>query len=359
MSRRSWPVHPGGSCCKACSQSRGCMPHSTRLDGTPTYSLPQVKLSSRTIEDLAYAICGGTTEPGDRWAHFPYRSSRYLSRFFEHCDQPDRHKGETRFPWVKEILDRLNGEPSPSPVLPSSSLIRVVQELLDEADYNAAKRDRAAALETLNSSLKRDGLEAFIDSDGRGKLRHVNSGLSSGDGPAKRRWTHEEERRRSGLEKYIADHSEDDLIENVLSPAFSQLGFQRLTVAGHKDKALEFGKDMWMKYRLPTGHFIFFGVQVKKRKIDSAGKSAENVSEVLNQVRMMLEHPIFDKDVSRRVLLDHVYVASGGEITKQAQEFLIQKLDRDGRRTLIFLDRQEILDMVIGCGVRLPNVPLE
>ena len=38
--------------------------------------------------------------------------------------------------------------------LPSSSLIRVVQELLDEADYNAAKRDRAAALETLNSSLK-------------------------------------------------------------------------------------------------------------------------------------------------------------------------------------------------------------
>ena len=74
---------------------------------------------------------------------------------------------------------------------------------------------------------------------------------------------------------------------------------------------------------------------------------------------MMLEHPIFDKDVSRRVLLDHVYVASGGEITKQAQEFLIQKLDRDGRRTLIFLDRQEILDMVIGCGVRLPNVPLE
>ena len=51
----------------------------------------------------------------------------------------------------------------------------------------------------------------------------MNSGLSSGDGPAKRRWTHEEERRRrSGLEKYIADHSEDDLIENVLSPAFSR-----------------------------------------------------------------------------------------------------------------------------------------
>jgi hypothetical protein len=32
---------------------------------------------------------------------------------------------------------------------------------------------------------------------------------------------------------------EDELIEEVLLPRFRQLGFHRVTAAGHRDKALE------------------------------------------------------------------------------------------------------------------------
>ncbi len=61
------------------------------------------------------------------------------------------------------------------------------------------------------------------------------------------------------------------MIEEVLLPLFRQLGFHRITAAGHKDKALEYGKDIWMRFTLPTQHVIYFGVQAKKDKLDAAG----------------------------------------------------------------------------------------
>ncbi|WP_327318856.1 hypothetical protein [Streptomyces sp. NBC_01235] len=59
----------------------------------------------------------------------------------------------------------------------------------------------------------------------------------------------------------------------MLLPLFRQVGFQRITAAGHRDKALEYGKDIWMRYTLPTQHFLYFGIQVKRGKLDAMGKS--------------------------------------------------------------------------------------
>ncbi|MGI9069765.1 MAG: hypothetical protein ACR2JB_00165 [Bryobacteraceae bacterium] len=50
-------------------------------------------------------------------------------------------------------------------------------------------------------------------------------------------------------------------------PLFRQLGFHRITASGHKDKVLEYGKDIWMKYVLPTQHVLYFGLQRVKRLI--------------------------------------------------------------------------------------------
>ncbi|MCB1885204.1 MAG: hypothetical protein KDG89_14600 [Geminicoccaceae bacterium] len=65
-------------------------------------------------------------------------------------------------------------------------------------------------------------------------------------------------------EKHLSDYldrcSEDELIEEVLLPLFRQLGFHHITAAGHKDKALEYGKDVWMKYTIPTLHVLYFGI---------------------------------------------------------------------------------------------------
>lgn len=56
-------------------------------------------------------------------------------------------------------------------------------------------------------------------------------------------------------------------------PIFRQLGFVRVKAAGHRERGLEYGKDLWMKYQLPTGHWIYFGAQVKKERIEAAGSA--------------------------------------------------------------------------------------
>jgi len=151
------------------------------------------------------------------------------------------------------------------------------------------------------------------------------------------------------------------LIQEVLLPLFRQLGFHRVTVAGHKDKALEYGKDIWMKYTLPTQHVLYFGIQVKKGKIESAGASRvdnANVGEILNQVTMMLGHEIFDPEIGKRVLVDHAFIVAGGEITKAARNWLGNKLDATKRSQIMFMDRDDILNLFVVTNLPLPGAAI-
>jgi hypothetical protein len=112
-----------------------------------------------------------------------------------------------------------------------------------------------------------------------------------------------------------------------------------------------------MKLQLPTSHFIYFGVQVKKGKIDAAGKpksNHENITEVLNQARMGMAHPIFDPEVNKRVLIDHLYIVASGEITKQAKQLVAEKLDIEGRRQIIFMDKLDIITLAVQTNMPVP-----
>jgi|GEM_PF-1298852 hypothetical protein len=165
-------------------------------------------------------------------------------------------------------------------------------------------------------------------------------------------------KRKSQLVNYMDMISEDELIEEVLLPLFRQLGFHRITTAGHKDKALEYGKDIWMKYVLPTQHVLYFGAQVKKGKLDSSGMSKggnSNIAEIHNQALMMLGHEIFDPEIGRRVLVDHAFIVAGGEITKAAKNWLADKLDESKRSQIIFMDREDILNLFIVNNLPLPK----
>jgi hypothetical protein len=45
----------------------------------------------------------------------------------------------------------------------------------------------------------------------------------------------------------------------------------------------------------------------KADKIDSTGSSGgRNVGTILNQARMAIDHPIFDPEANRQVLIDHI-----------------------------------------------------
>ncbi len=170
-----------------------------------------------------------------------------------------------------------------------------------------------------------------------------------------------EAKRRSDLAAFLDTCSEDELIEEVLLPLFRQLGFHRITAAGHKDKALEYGKDIWMRYTLPTQHYLYFGIQAKKGKLDASGVTKAgnaNIAEIHHQALMMLAHEIFDPETNKRVLVDHAFIVAGGEITKAARNWIGNALDASKRSQIMFIDRDDILNLYVVANVPLPAAAL-
>lgn len=205
----------------------------------------------------------------------------------------------------------------------------------------------------------KEGFEAFYAEDRQCYLRHVATNTVAAPGPNPHRpFSAAELKRRDQLIAYLETVSEDALIEDVLLPLFRQLGFHRITAAGHRDKQLEYGKDVWMKFTLPTQHVLYFGMQVKKGKLDAAGVSkgaTANVAEILNQVTMMLGHEIFDPEIGKRVLVDHASIVAGGEITKAARNWLGNKLDATKRSQILFMDRDDLLNLYVVTNLPLPT----
>lgn len=313
-----------------------------------------VKWKNRNLRALADIICGNDSYG----ALFKYRSSSYLTEFFEDCDLEYVHDGSTRWAWVAEKLDEALSLPHVRPSIPPDAFVRVIRRVLDKGEAHLDDEDRSKALVCLNIVLVREGWEAFYDKHGVGQLRHIATNTIAEVANPHRPLTPSELERKAQLIAYLNRCSEDNLIEEVLLPLFRQLGFHRITAVGHKDKALEYGKDVWMKYTLPTLHVLYFGVQVKKGKLDASGMtkgSSRNVGEILNQVTMMLGHEIFDPESSRRVLVDHAFIVAGGEITKQAKNWLGERLDATKRSQVMFMDRDDILNLYIVTNLPLPK----
>lgn len=307
----------------------------------------------RTLDQLADMICGNFDQ---ETSVFPYRSSSYLTDFFADADTDYAHDGSTRKWWVFSVLEEILSEPQPNALTPPDTFLRVIATLMDQADAYNETADRKQALIQLNQALSREGLEAFYGEDGICYVRSTTSQQAfQTDLNPHRPFSKLEQTRRDQLESFLSICSEDDLIEDVLLPLFKQLGFQRISVTGHKDKALEYGKDLWMRYVIPTQHVLYFGLQAKRAKLDSSGRSEANVAEILNQATMMLGHEIFDPEANRRVLVDHAFIVAGGEITKSARNWLGSRLDATKRSQIMFMDKDDILNLYIVTNTPLPK----
>ncbi|MDQ0008440.1 hypothetical protein J2T07_000599 [Luteibacter jiangsuensis] len=310
----------------------------------------------RTISELARMICGDFS---DEPKLFRYRSSHYLTEFFQDCDTDYAHDGSTRAHWVAGVLTEILSGPQPSPQTPPQVFSRVIRTLMDPGDAMDGDPGRTGALTHLNQSLSREGFEAFYAEDQQCYLRHIASGSVAADvANPHRPLSAAEVEKRKDLTAFLDAASEDALIEEVLLPLFRQLGFQRITAAGHKDKALEYGKDLWMRYVLPTQHVIYFGIQAKRDKLDASGMSGAknaNVAEIHNQATMMLGHEIFDPEIGKRVLVDHALIVAGGEITKAARNWLGNKLDASRRSQIMFMDREDILNLFVVTPLKVPG----
>ena len=225
-----------------------------------------MKWKSRNLRALADIVCGNVD-------HFLYRSSSYITEFFEDCELDFVHDGSTRWAWVADRLEEVLALPHPGPNMPPDAFVRIIRNVLDKSEAQEGDEDRSKALAALNVVLASEGWEAFYDENGVGQLRHIATNTVAQMANPHRPFTPAEIKRKEQLTAYLDKCSEDELIEEVLLPLFRQLGFHRITNAGHKDKALEYGKDVWMKFTLPTLHVLYFGIQAKKGKLDASAVS--------------------------------------------------------------------------------------
>jgi hypothetical protein len=246
----------------------------------------------RNLRPIAQMVVGDV-------AHFHYRSSYYITLFFDECELEFAHDGSSRVPWTQNVLEELLADPQPNANQLPDRFAHLLRVLMDKREAQNGDNDRALALAALNEPLMREGFEGFYGEDNILYVRHIGTRTVSTPVNIYRPLTAAEQQTRELLVTYLDKCSEDDLIGEVLLPMFRHLGYQRITSVGHKDKALEYGKDVWMRYKLPTEHVIYFGIQAKKGKLDSAGAtkgSNANIAEIYNQVLMMLGHEIFDAD---------------------------------------------------------------
>ncbi len=315
-----------------------------------------MEFKKRTLSAIADMICGNFPQ---ETSYFIYRTSSNLTRFFQECDTDYVHNGSTRHYWVADILRLILDEPHANSQTPPDTFCRIINVLMDPADAHNEGSDRPGALALLNTALAREGFEAFYAEDMQCYLRHIATKMIvSGATNPHRPLSAAEVKKREQLLKYFDAASEDELIEEILLPLFRQLGFHRITASGHNDKALEYGKDVWMRFTLPTQHVLYFGLQAKKGKIDASGLTKQgnsNVAEIHNQVVMMLGHEIFDPEIGKRVLVDHAFIVAAGEITKSARNWLGNILDASRRSQILFMDRDDILNLYIVTSLPLPK----
>ncbi|WP_137918367.1 hypothetical protein [Hydrogenophaga sp. 2FB] len=310
-----------------------------------------MKFKNRNLRALAECVIGDAN-------YFSYRSSSRITQFFEECDLDFEHDGSTRWAWTSDRLAELLEDAQPAPNTLPERFMNVLRVLMQKADAEDDDPGRVKSIGLLNQPLSREGFEAFYGDDNQLYVRHIGTKtISSLTTNPHRPFTSNEIKRREQLSMYLDSCLEDDLINQVLLPLFRQLGYHRITSAGHKDKALEYGKDVWMRFVLPTQHVLYFGLQAKKGKLDSSGVthgSNANVAEIYNQVLMMLGHEIFDAETSKKVLVDHALIVAGGEITKAARNWLGGKLDASKRSQILFMDREDILNLYVVSTLPLP-----
>jgi hypothetical protein len=70
--------------------------------------------------------------------------------------------------------------------------------------------------------------------------------------------------------------------------------------------------------------------------------------------RLAVESKIFDPEHNKRVLVDHAFIVAGGEITKAARNWLAENLDASKRSQIMFIDRNDILNLHVVTNLPLP-----
>jgi len=103
---------------------------------------------------------------------FPYRSSTYRTAFFEALNLNYVHDGSTRYGWVRATLLELNTQPSADEQLPSRSMTKVIEYILDPDHFVATtEKSQSACVERMREVLQPYELDIeIVPTTGRARL---------------------------------------------------------------------------------------------------------------------------------------------------------------------------------------------
>ena len=172
-----------------------------------------MQFKPRNIRAIAEMVIGNAN-------HFPYRSSSFITEFFQECDLEFVHDGSTRWAWAASRLEELLAEPQPIAHALPERFMTVLRTLMLKSDATDEDPSRMNALAALNVPLMREGFEAYYGDDDHLYVRHIASRIVSSTASPHRPLTPAEIKRRDQLAAYLDTCSEDELIEEVLQPMF-------------------------------------------------------------------------------------------------------------------------------------------
>lgn len=119
-----------------------------------------MRLRPATIEALARMICGDAPSP------FPYRSSSRLTGFFTGLGLDFIHQGESRIPWTRDALLKLNAGASDDEEGLPSEFVSIIEALIDPTsfpDSSEGEEEFNQALTNLNRILSPYKLQVIYD----------------------------------------------------------------------------------------------------------------------------------------------------------------------------------------------------
>ena len=151
--------------------------------------------------------------------------------------------------------------------------------------------------------------------------------------------------------------SEEDFTQFFFAPLIKAMGFENVKIKGHKIRTLEYGQDVkFMRFRLPTGHFLIFVAQVKKGDIKSSSKEPnKEIERILTEIRPAFKKKVFDDEISKHFKPNHVFLVASGIINEFAKNYLYEQLEDEYKGQLLLLERDKLYDLYNEYGISNPE----
>jgi predicted transcriptional regulator len=254
-----------------------------------------------------------------------------------------RKGGEGLLDYWCRALEEIVRVHGPAGFLPTLAVLANPRERMVHGDLREILARMNEALEWSPVRVEPDG--SFALRLGVGKVAATSEHLSETN-------LRGEPVSEGALAQFLSRASEDDATTTVIAPLLRMSGFLTVTIKGHRDKSGEYGQDIrQMKLVLPTGHALFFAVQVKAGDINSGARGAtSNIETLLTQARMALGKKTWDTATQAAVAVNHVLLVATGTITEGARIYLQENL-ADANRSVLLLDRDGLIEMVRRFGL--------